>query len=164
MNFTQLEVQPEIVKAIEKIGIYEPTVIQEKVIPLILQGKDVIGMSRTGSGKTLAFGVPAVQNIRHGAGLQVLILTPTRELAVQITGELKKYAVNLNCFVTTVYGGVSYDAQVKSIKQADIVVATPGRLLDHLRQRTINLSKVKTFILDEADKLSPLQLLDLFSK
>ena len=152
MKFENLGIKHNIVNALKEEGIVEPTQIQEKAIPLIAQGKDVIGMSKTGSGKTAAFAVPILQNIKP-QGLQVLILAPTRELAVQISNEIRKFGKYLKVSVATVYGGVSLDAQVGRIAKSQIVVATPGRLLDHLQRRTINLSRLTCFVLDEADKM-----------
>lgn len=146
-------VKQEITKALKEMGIMEPTEIQCKSIPLILSGKDVIGGSKTGSGKTVAFGVPIVQLLQPRQGLQALILAPTRELAVQISKELTNFSKYLRLSVATVYGGVSYDPQISSMRKAEIIVATPGRMLDHLRQGNVNLSKVKIFTLDEADKM-----------
>ena len=153
MLFENINVTTEVVRALKEEGITEPTKIQEMAIPLILAKKDVIGMSYTGSGKTVAFGVPVVENINPEAGLQTLILAPTRELAVQISNELKKFSKYKKCYITTVYGGVSLDPQIEHMAKANIVVATPGRLLDHLQRGNIDLSKITCFVLDEADKM-----------
>ncbi len=153
MCFSELSVKTEIVRALKEDGIEEPTSIQKKAIPLIKSGKDVIGMSKTGSGKTVAFGVPILEKIVPGQGVQVLILTPTRELAVQISNELRKFSKYMKCFVATIFGGVSYDPQIRDMSRADIVVATPGRLLDHLGRRNLDITKLTCFVLDEADKM-----------
>ncbi len=153
MKFEELNVRPEIVLALRNMSIVEPTNIQQKAIPLVKEGKDVIGMSKTGSGKTVAFGVPILEKIKPGQGLQALILCPIRELAVQIANELKKFGQGIKFSVTTVYGGVSLDPQMDAMNRADIVVATPGRMLDHLERGNVDLSKVNTFVLDEADKM-----------
>lgn len=153
MSFEKLNIKPEIVKALKEIGISKPTEIQEKTIPLIHSGKDVIGMSKTGSGKTAAFGVPILERLDAGKGLQALILAPTRELAVQIAGEMLKFGKYMHFNIATVYGGVSLEPQIHKIARANIVVATPGRLLDHLERRNINLSRISYFVLDEADKM-----------
>jgi len=153
MNFEELNVKPEIVTALAEMGIVTPTQIQEQAIPLIRQGKDVIGKSKTGSGKTAAFGVPILEKIVPGKGIQALILSPTRELAVQIAREMQKFGKHLRFSITTVYGGVSINPQIDDLRRTDIVVATPGRLLDHVSRRTINLSKINCFVLDEADKM-----------
>ena len=153
MSFEKLNIRPEIVKALKEIGISKPTEIQEKTIPLIHSGKDVIGHSKTGSGKTAAFGVPILEKLDSGKGLQALILAPTRELAVQIAGEMHKFGKYMHFNIATVYGGVSLEPQIHKIARANIVVATPGRLLDHLERRNINLSRISYFVLDEADKM-----------
>ena len=153
MNFEELEVRQDVIKALHELGIKEPTTIQQKAIPLVHQGKDVIGMSRTGSGKTAAFGIPIVEMVQKGQGIQSLILSPTRELAFQISGELKKFSKYLNLNVVTIFGGVAIQPQMDQLQRADIVVGTPGRILDHLGRRTLNLSKVRCFVLDEADKM-----------
>ncbi len=153
MNFTELELEPEIVKALEEQGITTPTEIQEKTIPLVLEGKDVIGKSATGSGKTLAFGAPLLAKLNRGKGVQLLILAPTRELAVQISQELKKFSRYLPRSIATIYGGVSLMPQVDQMDRAEIIVATPGRMLDHLERGNVDLSSVHHVVLDEADKM-----------
>src|SRR3989338_915567 len=152
-NFEALQLSPEIVSGLHEIGIDEPTLIQQKAIPLILEGKDVIGMSKTGSGKTVAFGAPLLERIKLKAGLQVLIIAPTRELAVQIAKELQKFSKYRHCSIATVYGRVAISPQMEQIARSEIVVGTPGRLKDHLDRRTMNLSKITTVVLDEADKM-----------
>lgn len=153
MSFSELSVKPEIVRALTEMGIEEPTKIQRTAIPMIKSGKDVIGMSQTGSGKTAAFGVPIVENIMPGKGPQVLIMTPTRELAVQIAQELEKFSKYMRCSVATVFGGVALGPQVESMSKAEVIVSTPGRMLDHLRRRNVELSRIKCAVLDEADKM-----------
>ncbi|MEA3399220.1 MAG: DEAD/DEAH box helicase [Patescibacteria group bacterium] len=152
-KFRQLGISEDILKSIEELGFTEPTEIQQKGIPLSIEGKDVIGGSATGSGKTLVFGVPILQNIQRGQGIQALILTPTRELAEQIYNALGVFSKYNPLNIVTVYGGVSINPQFKAIKSADIVVGTPGRVLDHLQRDTLNLSKVKHLVLDEADRM-----------
>ena len=153
MDFTEIGVNENIVRALKEINITEATEVQVKGIPLATAGKDVIGMSRTGSGKTLAFGVPALECVEAGKGLQVLIMTPTRELAFQISAELDKFGKYTKFNQAVVFGGVAMDPQIRAMNRADIVVATPGRLLDHMRRGNVNFSKIKSFILDEADKM-----------
>ncbi len=153
MSFETLQVKPEIVKALQELGITSPTLIQEKAIPPVLAGKDLIGMSKTGSGKTAAFGIPILQTIESRKGLQVLIMAPTRELAVQIGQELQKFSKYMRCSIATVFGGVSINPQIEQIARADIVVGTPGRLKDHLQRRTLDLSHLRCVVLDEADKM-----------
>ena len=153
MNFEQLGVHAEIVKALQEENITEPTLIQEKAIPQVLLGKDFIGRSKTGSGKTAAFGIPAVQLVTPKQGVQLLVLAPVRELVVQIAQELQKFGKYLHLRVACVYGGVSLGPQIEQMERAEIVVSTPGRLLDHLERRTINVSTLKCVVLDEADKM-----------
>jgi len=140
-------------KAILDRGFDEPSEIQEKSIPSIIEGKDVIAGAATGSGKTLAFAAGLINNIEKDKGIQGLVLTPTRELAEQITKELTDFAKYKNLNVISVYGGVSIYNQVKMLPSSEIVVATPGRILDHLEKGSIDLSKVNTFVIDEADRM-----------
>ncbi len=153
MNFEELNVDPKIVKALAELGIKEPTTIQSDAIPIIRSGKDLIGKSKTGSGKTAAFGVPIVEMIEPKKGLQVLIMAPIRELALQIAEELEKFGKYMGISVTTVFGGVGLGPQITAMAKAEIVVATPGRLLDHLQRGNIDLSHIKQVVLDEADKM-----------
>ncbi len=153
MSFEEMGIMPPIIKALQEMGITSPTDIQLKAIPLIKQGKDLIGMSKTGSGKTAAFGIPLIEMITPGNGIQALILAPTRELVHQISLELKKYAKYLTCNITSVYGGVALNPQIQEMAHAEIIVATPGRLLDHLEHRNVTLSSIKFLVLDEADKM-----------
>ncbi len=153
MKFSELNLSPKIVRALEELDIVEATSIQEKAIPMIKAGKDVIGISRTGSGKTLAFCVPLLEKLEKGKGVQVLILSPTRELAMQISREMSKFGKYMNFSVATVFGGVSIDPQMDQIRKSEIVVGTPGRILDHLGRGTLKLQDLKTFALDEADKM-----------
>lgn len=157
---SRLNLQPELVKAIEELGFSELTDIQSKTMPLILQGKDVIGQSQTGSGKTAAFGFPILQKLTYGHGLQALILVPTRELCEQVMTEMRKFSKHKRMHISAVYGGVSINPQIHSLQNADIVVATPGRMLDHLQRGTANLSKVKMLVLDEADKMFEMGFID----
>ena len=153
MSFENLNVKPEIVRALKELEFEEPTFIQKQAIPLIKTGRDVIGKSKTGSGKTAAFGVPLLEKMTPGGNVQALVIAPTRELAVQISKELKKFGKYTKISVATVYGGVSIHPQMKSISKSQVVVGTPGRLLDHLQRGTLNLSDIKVFVLDEADRL-----------
>ncbi len=152
MKYTDL-VSEGTAKALAEMGIEEPTGIQEKALPLIKEGKDVIGMSKTGSGKTAAFGIPIVEKISRGKGPQVIVLAPIRELAVQIAGEFEKFSKYNPVKVATIYGGVGYDPQIKAMKTCDVIVATPGRMLDHLQRGNAKLNDLKIAVLDEADKM-----------
>jgi ATP-dependent RNA helicase DeaD len=159
-EFKKLGVSEPILKSLEEKHIETPTEIQAKTIPLILQGKDVIAGSATGSGKTLAFGAGIIQNCEKGKGIQALVLTPTRELAEQVKDALKQFSKHHNLKVCVIYGGVSINPQMDNLRKADIVVGTPGRILDHMERRTINLSKIKTLVLDEADRMLDMGFID----
>jgi ATP-dependent RNA helicase DeaD len=143
----------ELVTSIKQLGFETPTQIQGISIPHIVKGKDVIGESATGSGKTLAFGCGIVEQVIPGKGLQALILVPTRELAEQVKMELKKISSQKRLHIISIYGGVSITNQIHELTRADVVVATPGRLLDHLHRRTIDNSGIKVLVLDEADRM-----------
>jgi len=139
--------------AIKRLGYTTPTHIQQRSIPLIIDGNDVIGESATGSGKTLAFGCPIIENIIPKKGIQALILTPTRELAEQVKNAIISITSNRKIHINAVYGGVSIGNQIKQLKRTDVVIATPGRLLDHIGRGTCDLSRIKTLVLDEADRM-----------
>ncbi|MBN1385767.1 DEAD/DEAH box helicase [Candidatus Woesearchaeota archaeon] len=147
-------------KAIKDQQFVSPSDIQQKSIPLILSGKDVIAGSATGSGKTLAFGAGIIQNSERGRGIQALILTPTRELAEQIHKELIKFSKYKPLQVAVVYGGVAIDPQMSKLRTADVVVGTPGRILDHMSRGTVNFSKVRILVLDEADRMLDMGFID----
>ncbi len=152
-KFERLGLCEHVLKVISNKKFTKPSEIQEKTIPLVLEGKDIIAGSATGSGKTLAFGAGMIKNVEKGQGIQGLVLAPTRELAEQVAASLAEFAYYKGLEVVPVYGGVSIGHQQKQLAYADIVVATPGRLLDHLRQKAINFSKVSFLILDEADRM-----------
>jgi ATP-dependent RNA helicase DeaD len=151
--FRELGLDEPILRSIKQQKFEQPTLIQKKSIPLALAGKDIIAGSSTGSGKTLAFGAGIIQNSQRGSGVQSLILTPTRELAEQVAKSLKVFSSHQSLRVVAVYGGVSINPQIKELKRADVVVGTPGRILDHINRRTIRLGKLKTLVLDEADTM-----------
>jgi len=153
MKFDELNLSSELLRTIQGIGLTTPTEIQEKSIPSVLKGNDVIGESATGSGKTLVFGCGILENVTPNKGLQALVLVPTRELAEQVKESLNELSQNKKLKVTAVYGGVSINPQMTALKRTEIVVATPGRLFDHMKQRTIDLSKIKILVLDEADRM-----------
>ncbi len=153
VSFEVLQVRPEIIRALKEDGIVEPTTIQVKTIPLVHEGRDIVGISRTGSGKTASFGVPLLEMVRPQGGVQGLVLTPTRELANQISGELKKWSKYMKLSIATVFGGVSIEPQAHQIVHSEIVVGTPGRIIDHLQRGTLKLSRLSCFVLDEADKM-----------
>ncbi len=155
-----IHLQPELKKVFLELGFEEMTDIQKKCIPLIQEGKDVIGQSQTGSGKTAAFGFPILEKVLHNKGIQSLVLVPTRELCEQVTFELRKFSKYKRMSITSVYGGVSISPQIEHLRYADIVVGTPGRILDHLQRGTIDLSRVKILVLDEADKMFEMGFID----
>lgn len=159
-SFRKLGISEEVLKAVKEHGFQEPSEIQEKTIPLVVQGKDVIGGSATGSGKTLAFGAGIIQNSRHGEGIQALILTPTRELAEQIRKALHQFSRYHPLKIISVFGGVSINPQIDELRKADIVVGTPGRILDHLSRNTLDLKHVKILVLDEADRMLDMGFID----
>lgn len=153
MEFKDIKISPEIIATLLKSGIAKPTKIQQETIPALLEGHDVRAQSETGSGKTLAFAIPMIEKFEKGQGVQGLILAPTRELAKQITDEFKKFMGHKRLFVTSVYGGASISAQVKDIQKTDIVVGTPGRILDLIERNALKLGNVKMVVLDEADRM-----------
>lgn len=138
---------------LERYGITIATPIQQKIIPAIIAGRDILAQSETGSGKTISFAVPIIEKIDRERGLTALILVPTRELCVQITGEFSKFSFGKHLGVTAVYGGVSIENQIRRMRNTNIVVATPGRLLDLLERRAIRLDKVSFLVFDEADRM-----------
>lgn len=155
MNFEELGLNNDLINTIKNTGIKNPTPIQEQSIPLINDGKDIIAEAATGTGKTLAFLLPLFNKINSNSKeIQALILTPTRELAIQITAEANKLKEANNINILATYGGQDIGSQLKKLnKNIHLVIATPGRLLDHLERKTIDLSKLKTFVLDEADQM-----------
>ncbi|PIN69529.1 ATP-dependent RNA helicase [Candidatus Woesearchaeota archaeon CG11_big_fil_rev_8_21_14_0_20_43_8] len=152
-EFKDLGISIEILKVIKNEAFTTPTEIQKKTIPLILKGNDVIASSATGSGKTLAFSCGIIQNCTKKTGIQSLILCPTRELADQVAGSIRLFSTYHQLKIACVYGGVPINFQIKKLKTADIVIGTPGRVLDHIARKTLKLAGVKTLILDEADRL-----------
>lgn len=153
--FELLNLHPELVKAVEDLGYTEPTPIQMEVIPAMLAGKDVIARSQTGTGKTAAFALPILQNLVSGERtVQCLVLTPTRELALQVADAMKDYGKHHHVRILAVYGGQAYSPQIRSLKQGvQIVVGTPGRLIDLIQKKALDLSNVNTVVLDEADEM-----------
>src|SRR3954468_2798410 len=152
--FPELGLSPELLKAIDKLGFEQAAPIQAEAIPVLMQGKDVVGQSQTGSGKTAAFAIPAIEKTDPlKRVVQVLILCPTRELAVQVSEEVHKLALfKRGITALPIYGGQSYERQFFGLKQgAQIVIGTPGRVMDHMRRGTLRLETVKLVILDEAD-------------
>ena len=159
-NFRKLGIDEKLLRVIEKKGFEEPTEIQEKSIPLVLNGKDVVAESATGSGKTLAFSVGILQSIVSGNGIQALILSPTRELADQISRELISFSRYNKLKMCLITGGVAINPQFTNLKKADVVIATPGRILDHIQRGTVDFRRVNVFILDEADRMFDMGFID----
>jgi len=156
MNFTSFNFHPLLNTTINTAGYSTPTPIQEQSIPPILLGKDVMGLAQTGTGKTAAFVLPILQRLLTGSRsvVRALIIAPTRELAQQIDDTIKVLSHNTKLRSLTLYGGVNINPQIKNLKQGvEIIVACPGRLLDHLQQKTVDLSKVEVLVLDEADHM-----------
>ncbi|XRY30863.1 MAG: DEAD/DEAH box helicase [Buchnera aphidicola (Tetraneura akinire)] len=156
ITFSVFNFKSSIMKVLNEIGYLKPSPIQNACIPYLLEGKDVLGMAQTGSGKTAAFALPLLQNINLSLRFpQILVLTPTRELAIQVAESFSifsRYMSGIN--VTALYGGQRYEVQLKSLRNgSQIVVGTPGRLLDHLKRGTLNLSKLQGLVLDEADEM-----------
>ncbi|MFF2090373.1 DEAD/DEAH box helicase [Paenibacillus sp. NPDC058174] len=154
-EFTTMGIIPELTDKLHHEGITTPTPVQQKAIPVLLAGQDVIAQAQTGTGKTIAFALPILQRIDvTKEQVQALILTPTRELAIQITSELKKLAPVVGAKVLAAYGGQDVVAQIRKLNNAPhIVVATPGRLIDHMKRETISLGKLRMLVLDEADQM-----------
>ena len=163
-TFEGIGLNSQLMTAIDRLGYNSPTEIQSMVIPPIMEGKDVIGESSTGSGKTLAFGCGVINKINENEGLQALILTPTRELADQVKKDMIDISFNKKTYITSIYGGVAIGPQINDLRRANIVIATPGRLLDHYGRGTINLSKLKILVLDEADCMLDMGFIDDIKK
>ena len=162
-GFKELGLSEESLHAIGIKGFEEPTEIQKKIIPLILENKvDLIGQAQTGTGKTAAFALPIIEQLELKAGyLQVLVLVPTRELAIQVSEEFNSLRGKKNLLVTPIYGGQSYDTQLRHLKKGiDVVVGTPGRVIDHLNRKTMLIDKVKFVVLDEADEMLNMGFID----
>src|ERR1700752_2510171 len=166
MTFTDLKLIKPLMTAIDTMGYTEPTPIQQQSITPILNGKDIFGCAQTGTGKTAAFTLPILQLLQNKKeqsangtqntrkAIKALILAPTRELALQISDSVKSYGKHLELSHTTVYGGVSQNNQVKDLRRGvDILIATPGRLLDLMQQGFVRLDYVEFFVLDEADRM-----------
>lgn len=161
-TFGEIELSKKMLMAVADMGFEEPSPIQIQTIPLVLEGHDVIGQAQTGTGKTAAFGIPTIEKIVDGSRhIQVLVLTPTRELAIQISEEFNKIGKYKRIKTLPIYGGQSIDRQIRALKfGVQVVVGTPGRLLDHIRRNTIKLETVQTLILDEADEMLDMGFVD----
>ncbi|MCD6461300.1 MAG: DEAD/DEAH box helicase, partial [Thermoplasmata archaeon] len=167
-SFEELDLDERMMKNIKDMGYRAPTVIQWEVIPLMREGKDVIGQAKTGTGKTAAFGIPIIEHLLAEVGegekgsrdISALILTPTRELAIQVAHEIGRYGKGTPARPVALYGGQKIDIQLRELRKgANIVVATPGRLIDHMK-RGLDLSHIRFFILDEADRMLDMGFID----
>jgi ATP-dependent RNA helicase RhlE len=154
MRFDELGLAPELVRAVTELGYEEPTPIQRLAIPVALEGKDVLGRAQTGTGKTAAFMLPTLHRLRGKEGLKALVLCPTRELAIQVYENAREYAKGSELFVGVVYGGTSVERDVRGLRAGyEVLVATPGRLIDHLERGNVDLSALEVLVLDEADRM-----------
>ncbi len=164
-TFASLGLSAEILKSIAEIGFEHPTPIQAEVLPLALQGKDIIGLAQTGSGKTAAFVLPLAEKLRHGQGLRGLILCPTREIALQTKAFLDLFGQAHDLNTVCVIGGVTMAPQIRDLKNnPDILVATPGRLWDQMERHNTSLSKIEYLVLDEADHMFDLGFLPIIQQ
>lgn len=154
-TFTRLGISHDIIRALQEMGFEEPTPIQAEGIPLLMEGKDLIGQAQTGTGKTAAFGIPLLEKVKNNPeGLQAIVLTPTRELAIQVAEELNRLGQYTKAHALPIYGGQDIQRQIKALKRRPpIIVATPGRLMDHIDRRTIRLQDISMAVLDEADEM-----------
>ena len=159
-QFSELGLAKPLLKALADQGYETPTPIQAKAIPGVLSGRDILGIAQTGTGKTAAFALPILHRLAADPkpaprrGCRVLVLSPTRELATQIAESFRTYGQHLGLTVTVIFGGVKYGGQMRAMAGGvDVLVATPGRLIDHLGEKTVTLQGVETFVLDEADQM-----------
>ncbi|MBI0583231.1 MAG: DEAD/DEAH box helicase [Methanomassiliicoccus sp.] len=153
-DFEELQVTEPVLKAIRKMGWTEPTPVQIGTIPLLLEGRDVIAQAQTGTGKTAAFGIPIIQSITRGRLPAALVLCPTRELAVQVSEEIRRLSAYLDLEVLSIYGGAGMEPQLEALSRGvDVVVGTPGRIIDHIHRGTLDLKNVRFLVLDEADRM-----------
>jgi len=152
-GFYGLGIAPGVLKVVERLGFKSPTPIQEQAIPIAVEGKDVMGIAQTGTGKTLAFGIPLVQRLLQHEGL-ALVIVPTRELAIQVNESIEKVSFAMGLKTATLIGGEPIGKQFRQLsRKPQILIGTPGRIIDHLEQRTVNLSRVNILVLDEADRM-----------
>lgn len=161
-KFSELNIRKEIKQSIKEMNLDEMFPIQKQTIPMLLEGRDLIGQAQTGTGKTIAFVIPMLQNLDlDNKWVQEIVIVPTRELALQVYEEVLKVGKHMHVRAVAVYGGVSIENQIRSIREgAQIVIGTPGRVLDHINRRTLNLNNVKIVILDEADRMLDMGFID----
>lgn len=161
MSFEKLGLHPNVMKAIHELGFTQPTPIQVETIPILMQGVDLIGQAQTGTGKTAAFAISILQSLKPENKIQALVLVPTRELCAQVVAEFRELGKYMPHSVLAVYGGEDMDKQLRALhKGVQIVVATPGRLLDHLDRRSLSLANIHTCVLDEADRMLDMGFID----
>ncbi len=155
ITFADLGLSPEVLEAVKDAGYVHPTPIQAAAIPLAMEGRDLMGLAQTGTGKTAAFTLPIIERLANGPNrVRALVLTPTRELCVQVDESFRKYARNSGIKVLAVYGGVALEPQVKALRKGvDVIVATPGRLLDHVERQNVVFDDLEVLVLDEADRM-----------
>ncbi|MDX9967233.1 MAG: DEAD/DEAH box helicase, partial [Sulfuricurvum sp.] len=160
-TFDDFGLRSEIMQSIKYAGFTQPSPIQSMVIPVIMEGRDVVGQAHTGTGKTAAFGLPTLNKMHLKGGIETLIITPTRELANQVSDEIYKFGRHLGVRTVTIYGGSSYNRQIDLIERgAQVIIATPGRLLDMLSRDMLKGFAPSTVILDEADEMLDMGFLD----
>ena len=161
MNFEEFGLSRQILKAVYEMGFEEPTPIQQKAIPHVLEGKDIIGQAQTGTGKTAAFVIPINQMCTRGKEPKVIVIEPTRELAIQIAEVFDKIGKHKKLVSVPIFGGQAIDRQIRALKKGvDIVIGTPGRLIDHIQRGTLDLKKIKVAVLDEADEMLDMGFID----
>jgi len=163
ISFSDLDLSSDVLKGLEKVGYESPSPIQAEIIPHVTAGRDVLGQAQTGTGKTAAFALPILSKIDLSKkSPQVLVLAPTRELAIQVAEAFQTYASQMKGFhVLPIYGGASYDGQLKQLRRGvHVVVGTPGRVMDHMRRKTLKLNELKTLVLDEADEMLRMGFID----
>jgi ATP-dependent RNA helicase DeaD len=160
MKFNEININKKLKDKTVELGFKELTLIQEKCMPEIIKGEDVVGQAETGSGKTVAFCLPLLDKITLGDGIQTVVLTPTRELCVQVTDVFKEFGKTLKIRTTSIYGGVSIEPQIRRIRSSEVIVGTPGRMLDHLRRKTMDLGRIRFLVLDETDKMLEMGFID----
>ena len=155
LKFEEINLSMEVQKAVSDMGFEEMSLIQTQAIPIILEGLDIIGQAQTGTGKTAAFGIPIIEKCNPLEKMpQAIVLCPTRELSIQVAEEIKRLSKYKNIFVLPVYGGQPINRQINALKKGiQIVVGTPGRVMDHIRRKTLKLDNIKMIVLDEADEM-----------
>ena len=159
MTFNEFNLKENLQNSIDSAGFNEPSPIQAQAIPVVLKGSDMVGQAHTGTGKTAAFGLPILEQLKCDGSVEAVVIVPTRELAMQVSDELFRFGKFLDINTATVYGGQSYSRQLKHIANASIIVATPGRFLDLLRDKKISISPSHV-VLDEADEMLDMGFLD----